>query len=75
MCVYVEIYVYCTVTFVTLVEIFYVKTSFRMTLKRPCAISVKTRHDASRRATLPTKAKDAVASRMFLQNSVVSGVP
>ena len=53
---YVEIYVYCTVTFVTLVENFYVKTSFRMTVKRPCDISVKTRHDTSRRATLPTKA-------------------
>ena len=30
-CKYVEIYVYCAVTFVALVENFYVKTSFRMT--------------------------------------------
>ena len=36
-----------------LLENFYVKTSFHMTLKRPCDISVKTRHDASRQATLP----------------------
>ena len=43
MCV--EIYVYCTVMFVTLVENCYAKTSFRMTLKRPCDISIKTLHD------------------------------
>ena len=54
-CMHVEIYVYCTETFVTLVEKNYVKTSFPMTLKRPCGISVKTHHDASRRAALPTK--------------------
>ena len=50
----------------TLVEFFYVKSSFCMILKRPCEITVKTRHDAS------PQDKDAVAEVMILPRTRMS---